>query len=174
MAYIFLPLIFPSRFSPTGKWGTGKYLPINGEEFMNSGPAKLGSAVVGCLLLTIITSVVGMTKMPDPPAIDQFETRCGWFSNPTPANIWLYDRNGEWTIGAQGGYQVEGDWDWPDFKPRQWVKTNAGDYGYGCACLRLRVDRKTHRVLEIKNARPRPLAACRQDQILKKLEHKFK
>src|SRR2546426_10574930 len=104
----------------------------------------------------------------------QFETRCGWLSNPTPANVWLYDRNGEWTIGVQGGYQVEGDWDWPDFKPRQWVKTNAGDHGYGCACLRLRVDRKTHRVLEIKSARPRPLAACRQDQILKKLEHTFK
>ena len=50
-----------------------------------------------------------------------FETRCGWFSNPTPANIWLYDREGEWTIGVQGGYQVEKDWDWPDFKRGQWV-----------------------------------------------------
>jgi hypothetical protein len=30
-----------------------------------------------------------------------FETRCGWFSNPTPANIWFYDRGGEWAIGVQ-------------------------------------------------------------------------
>jgi len=171
MAYIFL-----FRFLPTGKWGIGKYLPINSDEFMNRALAiaKLRSTVVGCLLLTITASVGGQPKMPDPPAIDQFETRCGRLSNPTPANIWLYDRNGEWTIGAQGGYQLEGDWDWPEFKPGQRIKTNAGDHGYGRACLQLRVDQKAHRALEIKSARPRPLAACRQDQTLKKLEHKFK
>ena len=26
------------------------------------------------------------------------ERRCGWLSNPTPANYWLSDRDGEWTI----------------------------------------------------------------------------
>ncbi len=97
-----------------------------------------------------------------------FETRCGWFSNPTPANIWLYDREGEWTIGVQGGYQTPGDWPWPKFKPGQWVVTNAGDHGYGCACLQVRVNKRTNDVLEIKSARGRPLAQCRRDASLKK------
>jgi hypothetical protein len=41
-------------------------------------------------------------------------------------------------------------------------------YGYGCACLRLRVDRKTHRVIEIESAKARPLSACRNDRKLKR------
>jgi hypothetical protein len=120
-----------------------------------------------CLLLTTVVSISVYPKTLDETAAPQFETRCGWFSNPTPANIWLYDRDGEWTIGVQGGYQVEGDWDWPDFKPRQWVRTNV-NYGYGCACLQLRVNKETHEVLEIKSARARPLAACRRDRSLRK------
>src|SRR5258705_12486965 len=74
----------------------------------------------------------------------EFETRCGWFVNPTPGNVWLYDREAEWTIGVQGGHQVDGDWPWPAFKRGQWVRTNAGSYGYGCACLDLRVNQQTH------------------------------
>src|SRR5215831_2681773 len=66
----------------------------------------------------------------------RFETRCGMFENPTPANISLYDRDGEWIIGVQGDYQVEGDWPWPAFGPKNWIKVN-GDYGYGCACLEM-------------------------------------
>jgi hypothetical protein len=30
--------------------------------------------------------------------------RCGWFDNPTSGNAWLYDRDGEWTVGIQGGH----------------------------------------------------------------------
>ncbi len=123
----------------------------------------------GCLLLAFAVSVCGQPAPKAVSAPQRFETRCGWFSNPTPANISLYDRDGDWTIGVQGGYQVEGDWDWPDFKPRQWVRTN-GNYGHGCACLQLRVDKKTGRVLEIKSARARPLSACRRDRALKKWE----
>lgn len=120
------------------------------------------------LLLITLVSVGGHPELlEESAAAAQFETRCGWFSNPTPANIWLYDRDGQWTIGVQGGYQIEEDWDRPDFKPRQWVRTN-GHYGYGCACLQLRVDKETHEVKEIKSSRARPLAACRQDRTLKK------
>ncbi|HEX8293525.1 MAG TPA: DUF4087 domain-containing protein, partial [Pyrinomonadaceae bacterium] len=54
------------------------------------------------------------------------ETRCGWFSNPTPANASLHDRDDEWVISVQGGHQAEGDW--PSFGPKQWVETN-GHYG---------------------------------------------
>lgn len=127
----------------------------------------------GCLLLAVVAPAGGYAGPPRGPApAQEFETRCGWFSNPTPANISLYDRDGGWTIGVQGGYQVEGDWDWPEFKPRQWVRTN-GYYGYGCACLQLRVDKESGRVLEIKSARARPLTACRRDRALKKWERQL-
>ena len=92
------------------------------------------------------------------------ETRCGWFSNPTPANAWLKDADGEWLIGAQGGYQADGDW--PDFKPSQWVKTN-GEYGYGCACMNVTTDKKEMHILKILRSWPRPLSACRKDKALK-------
>jgi hypothetical protein len=98
-------------------------------------------------------------------ASPQAETRCGWFSNPTPANASLHDRDDEWIVGVQGGHQAEGDW--PSFGPKQWVETN-GHYGHGCACMRIRVDRETNRVIEIESARARPLSACRRDRALKR------
>lgn len=129
--------------------------------------------VIGLLLLVVVVATSGYPERTQRPLTDQqFETRCGWFSNPTPANIWLYDKDGEWTIGVQGGYQAEGDWDWPNFKPRQWVKTNV-HYGYGCACLQVRVNKQTHEVIEIKSARARPLAVCRQDRSLKRMERQL-
>ncbi|HEX8370593.1 MAG TPA: DUF4087 domain-containing protein [Pyrinomonadaceae bacterium] len=97
-------------------------------------------------------------------AVGKFENRCGWFSNPTPANASLEDKDGEWIISVQGGYQAEGDY--PEFEDDKWVKTN-GNYGYGCACMKVKVDYKTHRVLEIASAKVKPLAACRKDPALK-------
>ena len=126
---------------------------------------KPGSMIVICLLLASEALVSGLPGRPRVPAVAQSETRCGWFSNPTPANASLHDREGEWIIGVQGGYQADGDW--PNFKAGQWVKTN-GNYGHGCACLRLRVNRETNRVVEIESARARPLSACRRDRSLKR------
>jgi hypothetical protein len=103
------------------------------------------------------------------PTLENTETRCGWFSNPTPGNASLYDRDGEWTIGVQMGYQAEGDW--PEFSPKQWVETNV-HYGYGCACLKVQVDRSTKRVIKIESARARPLSACRRDKALRKYDFK--
>ena len=99
------------------------------------------------------------------PAAVAAKTRCGWFSNPTPANASLHDREAEWIIGVQGGHQAEGDW--PEFGPKQWIETNV-HYGYGCACMSVEVDRESGRVLEIKSARARPLSACRRDKALKR------
>ena len=135
---------------------------------------KTGLAIFGSLLLAAVVFANGHSVPPGELAVAEFETRCGWFSNPTPANISLYDRDNEWTIGVQGGYQVGGDWDWPVFKSGQWVRTNTGSYGYGCACLQLRVNKATHEVLEIKSARARTLTACRQDPVLKKWKRLFK
>ena len=123
--------------------------------------------ISGCLLLAAVIFVRGRPTMAYAPAGEQVETRCGWFVNPTPANASLYDRDGEWIIGVQGGYQAEGDW--PNFGPKQWVETNV-HYGYGCACLRLRVNRETNKVIEIKSSRVRPLAVCRRDRSLRRWE----
>lgn len=133
-----------------------------------------GLAIFGSLLLVTVVFVNGNPRPPREPATTDFETRCGWFSNPTPANVSLYDRDGEWIIGVQGGYQISGDWDWPTFKSGQWVQTNAGSYGYGCACLHLRVNKEAHEVSEIKSAHARTLTACRQDPQLKKWKRLFK
>ena len=121
--------------------------------------------IVSCLLLAAVAFVSGQPGTPDAPGVGQLETRCGWFSNPTPANASLSDRDGEWIIGVQGGYQAQGDW--PTFGPKQWVETN-GHYGYGCACLRLRVNRETHEVIEIESSRSRALSVCRRDRRLKR------
>lgn len=91
-----------------------------------------------------------------------FERRCGWVDNPTPANWSIIDRDGEWVIGVQGGFQAEGDM--PDFGS-DWVEQN-GHYGYGCACIEARVDPKTKHVLEIRRATKLALARCRTDKRL--------
>jgi len=145
-----------------------KVLPNQHGDVMNKTFVKPGLMLVICLLLASVVLVRGQPGSPRAPAVvEGFETRCGWFSNPTPANASLHDRDDEWIISAQGGYQAEGKW--PSFKPGQWVETN-GHYGHGCACLRVRVNRETYRVIEIKSARARPLSACRRDRSLRKWE----
>ena len=106
--------------------------------------------------------------MADVTTAQPLALRCGWLSNPTPANISLYDRDGEWIIGVQGAYQMPGDWDWPKFKPGQWVESNVGGHGYGCVCLHASVNPATHQIMAIKQSRPRPLSACRKDPLLQK------
>jgi hypothetical protein len=104
------------------------------------------------IVLLAMTFISASPSSLTPPTLEKSEMRCGWFSNPTPANASLFDREGEWIIGVQGGYQAEGDW--PSFSPKQWVQTN-GHYGYGCACLRVRVDRSERRILVIESTQAR-------------------
>ena len=120
---------------------------------------SIGLLIFAAVLLTARPGTAGA------PGTAAAETRCGWFSNPTPANASLHDREAEWIIGVQGGHQAEGDW--PEFGPKQWIETNV-HYGYGCACLTVEVDRESNKVLEIKSARARPLSACRRDKALKR------
>jgi hypothetical protein len=90
------------------------------------------------------------------------ENRCGWFVNPTPANAWLIDRDGEWIIATQGGDQAEGDWPSP-ISEKQWVSYGNGSYGHGCACMRVLTDRKTMHVKRIVSSAGKPLSQCRRD-----------
>jgi len=100
-----------------------------------------------------------------PPAA---ETRCGWLQNPTPANWWLIDREGEWLLGAQGGYQAPGMDEMPDMSTAGWVEVN-GHHGYGCACMTVTTDRRTRRITRVISAAPRPLGQCRRDRRLPRL-----
>jgi hypothetical protein len=129
---------------------------------------KFQSSIVAGVLLLALFGVTGHSFKAGESKPKAFETRCGWLNNPTPGNIWFNDREAEWTIGVQGGYQVANDWPWPAFKRGEWVRTNAGSYGYGCACFQLRVNKETHEVVEIKSARARPLTQCRKDSSLKR------
>ena len=97
--------------------------------------------------------------------VGALENRCGWFHNPTPGNATLTDRDGEWEISTQGGFSAEGDW--PGFTDTQWKQTN-GHYGYGCACMKVVVDRSERRVLRIASATAKPLKVCRADKALGK------
>ncbi len=89
------------------------------------------------------------------------EKRCGWFDNPTPGNASLYDKDGEWVISMQSGYEAKGDW--PD--TGEHVNVN-GSYGYGCTCMEVNVDHAAKQILEIFSSEPRSLATCRNDKSL--------
>lgn len=97
---------------------------------------------------------------------NKLETRCGWFWNPSPANMWLIDRDGEWTIGTMGGHQSAGEWNWPKFNEDNWVNTNR-TYGYGCACFKLRVDKESYDVIYIEKSWAKPLDASSSDPAIK-------
>lgn len=121
--------------------------------------------MIGLVLLVMVTVGSGLPVSLGQPLVEKVESRCGWFSNPTPANASLYDSEREWIISVQGGYEAEGDW--PDIPEKDWVQTN-GNYGYGCACMRVTVNHQAGKVIKIVSSSARPLSACRRDPALKK------
>uniref|UniRef100_UPI0035A8BB84 DUF4087 domain-containing protein n=1 Tax=Mesorhizobium sp. LHD-90 TaxID=3071414 RepID=UPI0035A8BB84 len=97
------------------------------------------------------------------------ERRCGWYSNPTPGNLWLIDRDATWTIASQGeadGPDAAGVDNAPDFDPKQFVKTQhpEQDYGYGCACMTVETDAGKQRITRVFAGKILPLAKCRSDK----------
>lgn len=100
-------------------------------------------------------------------ATSPVENRCGWILNPTPANWWLRDKGGEWTLSVQGGFQHAGA-DLPDMSEKGWVATNGPSYGYGCACVKGVFDRRSRHVVTVQSARALPLAQCKRDKTLPK------
>ena len=97
----------------------------------------------------------------------KFETRCGWLDNSSPGSYYLSDKDRQWTIREQGDREGV-DFEIPAFKRGQWVKFFGGSYGYGCACLQMKVDYETSSVLEIRKSYSRPLSVCRKDKALRK------
>ena len=94
--------------------------------------------------------------------------RCGWLSNPTPANWWLTDSEGQWILGTQGADQAPGMDEMPDMSTAGWVETN-GSYGYGCACMTITADSEG-KGTRIADAQPKPLKQCKADRKLPKPE----
>ena len=99
-------------------------------------------------------------------ALPVTETRCGWLENPTPANFWLTDADGSWTLSTQGGYQAEGFFDLPasdlDFQD-QWVSPSGRSYGYGCACVDGVFNAQTAQTIKVMSVEPLDLAQCHAD-----------
>ncbi|HEX5037385.1 MAG TPA: DUF4087 domain-containing protein [bacterium] len=120
----------------------------------------------------VLSVFVFLLASPSVRAADQdgFENRCGWIGNPTPANWDLIDKDGDWIISVQGGYEAQGMDTMPDYSEKKvyWKETN-GHYGYGCGCLLVKVDRKEKKILEIKGGPALPLSKCRSDPKIKGL-----
>jgi hypothetical protein len=97
---------------------------------------------------------------------DAAETRCGWLKNPTPANWWLDDSKGTWTITTQGlGYEPDGIENIPDVSEGDFVHTN-GNYGYACACMTVDTDAVEGRIVAIHSFRQLPISQCKNDPAL--------
>lgn len=103
------------------------------------------------------------------PVMAPAETRCGWFTNPTPANVFLDDADGGWTLSAQGRGGVPGFDDlWAsEGSPEEWVLMQPAGYGYGCACVEGDFGAiGSQQVLVVRRYWHRPLASCASDPAL--------
>ena len=102
------------------------------------------------------------------------ELRCGWIENPSPANWYLLDRDAQWTISTMGGRRAKGSDNIADLKvPGEWVVTNTGAYGHGCACMTVDSVRKAKRITRIYSFQSRELAVCRADKKLVRKGYRF-
>ncbi|ELY5817304.1 DUF4087 domain-containing protein [Cronobacter turicensis] len=94
------------------------------------------------------------------------EIRCGWLENPTPSNIWLADKDGEWVISLQGDREAIDIERLSGFSEKEYLNTN-GNYGYGCACLLVDIDKAGGFVTKIYHSDNVSLAKCKNDAALK-------
>jgi hypothetical protein len=108
------------------------------------------------------------------PALAASETRCGWYHNPTPANVILEDADGQWWLSMQGSAPASGFEDayTTDFDNRLRID-HAGQetqsYGYSCACAEGVFDMargQYENVVSISRLTEIPLSRCEQDPAL--------
>ncbi|MDQ0465303.1 hypothetical protein QO010_003090 [Caulobacter ginsengisoli] len=127
-----------------------------------------GLALGACAAAALLALAASSAPEAAPRAKPQL--RCGWIQNPTPANWWLVDRDGDWTLMTQGSGEdpPEGMESIPDLTGRNWVVTNGAAYGYGCVCMGVDVDRAARRITRIYSVKQKPLSACRADKRLPK------
>jgi hypothetical protein len=75
------------------------------------------------------------------------------------------NREAEWILSVQGGYQAEGMDAMPDMSTLGWTRTNSKD-GYGCACLTVEMDRVEKQITHLLSAQRLPLSCRRADRSL--------
>jgi hypothetical protein len=114
--------------------------------------------------------IVAVSLIAASPALAA-ETRCGWYMNPTPGNLWLMDKDATWTITSQAeatGPDAEGVENTPDFDDKQFIETNnpGSGYGYGCACMSVTVDKAEERITRVFSGEIKPLSVCKADKSL--------
>jgi hypothetical protein len=110
-----------------------------------------------CTLLALLATA---------PLAEAAETRCGWLQNPTPANWWLDDSEGTWTLMTQGAGDEPAGFDRiPDISAGDYVRTN-GNYGYACACMKVETDASEGRIVAIHSFRQLPISQCSNDTAL--------
>ncbi|MFH4464884.1 DUF4087 domain-containing protein [Vibrio diabolicus] len=95
------------------------------------------------------------------------ETRCGWLENPSPANMWLIDRDGSWDISVQGTSNALDDKSMEllyqaTANENEFVRTNR-NYGFSCACLAVDVDEEQNSITTIYKSKQLPLKQCLED-----------
>ncbi|EHK53953.1 DUF4087 domain-containing protein [Allomesorhizobium alhagi] len=112
----------------------------------------------------VICSCLAIVVLPATAA----ERRCGWYSSPTPGNLLLTDRHGDWWIQMQGRPDPKGIDNVPAFDDRQFVEANVpgSGYGYGCACMTVETNARQQRITRVIAADILPLARCRNDRSL--------
>ncbi|MEH6417740.1 DUF4087 domain-containing protein [Pseudomonas sp. CGJS7] len=142
-------------------------------------PARPRWLFAAAMLLTAIAPAIGVaatdaakkSAAPAAAAKNAIENRCGWYVNPSPANAWLIDRDGEWTISVQGGHQANGNWP-PPIAEKQWVRYGqSSSYGHGCACMKVTTDRESMQIQRIVSSSGKPLSQCRRDRALVEPPH---
>ena len=161
---IVVAALFAAACSPGGAPA-----PDNGQKAAESPPPAANAAATAERIGAGIGAQAEAAPAPKPTVAANTPTRrCGWLSNPTPANWWLTDSDGQWVLGTQGSEQAPGMDDMSDMTTAGWVETN-GYYGYGCACMTITAD-ADGRVTRVSNAVPKPLKQCRADRKLPKPE----
>lgn len=128
---------------------------------MNMNKGKKGRAIGA---LTVLASILIPQHL-----LAGTEKRCGWFDNPTPANHFFSDADGDWILTQQGGYRAKGYDALPapshDFSD-QWVTSGSTSYGHGCACIVGAFDHDSGLVIQVESMQPLPLEQCRADHRL--------
>lgn len=91
------------------------------------------------------------------------EIRNGWFYNFTPGNMTLIDRDGEWIIGVQGGFQAEWQVEVDLTANEDESVLINGPHGYSCVSIDVTLDKKSKHILVIKEAKQLLLKKCLED-----------
>jgi hypothetical protein len=97
-------------------------------------------------------------------SIESQEQKCGWLSNPTPANVWLQDGDELWVIAQQGAvFASESDFSHINqlFSKEESVVRNNGNYGYTCVCITGLFDKQDQQLNQISYSVNKGLDYCR-------------